>query len=125
MSREAALQVHRSEPEKASICSSPDLWRGLASGRWFVSAVFERDGRRYLIVRRAAPDEVRRRALSSTEIVVAERICAGLTNKEIAHELRVAPTTVAGRLARALKKLGLPNRVALLRLLPRSVIDRG
>ena len=125
MSREAALQVHRREPEKAPICSSSDLWRGLASGRWYVSAVFERDDRRYLIVRRTPAAEVAQRALAQEEIAVAERVCAGLSNKEIAHDLGAATTTVAGRLARALRKLGLPNRVALLRLLPRSVIDRG
>jgi len=125
MSREAALQVHRTAPEKAPICSSSDLWRGLASGRWFVSTVFERDGRRYLIVRRTPAAEVARRALAREEIAVVEGICAGLSNKEIAHDLRVAPTTVAGRVTRALRKLGLPNRVALLRLLPRSVNPGG
>jgi DNA-binding NarL/FixJ family response regulator len=103
-------------PASACVWTADQVWNGLIAGTFRVKDAFDDGGRRYLILRRIDPAQAR--ALTAAEAEVAERVREGLSNKEIAFELGTATTTVAGRLSRVLRKMGLPSRVSLLRLLP-------
>ena len=113
--REAAVAVDRArgrmrrdDPDR-----SLDLWRGLVSGRWSIVDRFDSDGRRYLVARRNDPTMPDPRALSLRERQVVGFAALGHSNKLIAYELGLAETTVATNLARAMRKLGVRNRVEL------------
>jgi DNA-binding NarL/FixJ family response regulator len=102
--------------------SSSALWRGIVSGRWSIALTFVESGRRYLLVRRNAAAQQARHALTAREREVAERVCLGLSNKEIAYELGIAIPTVSGRLARTLRRLGIKSRIELARLMPPGAV---
>ncbi len=90
------------------------LWRDVRAGVWSIVEERERDGRRFLVARRApsrALDE-----LTPREREIVGRVVSGRTNKEIAFDLRIAGSTVAGHLTSAMRKLAIPSRVALVRL---------
>jgi DNA-binding NarL/FixJ family response regulator len=53
--------------------------------------------------------------LSEREIEVVQRIAQGYTNKEVAAQLNLSVKTVETYRARAMEKLGLENRAALVR----------
>ena len=123
--RENALRQHLDPHERGSVSdewSSSTLWRGIVSGGWSIALTFVENGRRYLLVRRNAAARQPRHALTTREREVAERVCRGLSNKEIAYELGIAIPTVSGRLARALRRLGLKSRVELARLMPPGAV---
>jgi DNA-binding NarL/FixJ family response regulator len=123
--RDNALRQHRELHQRAGApgaWSSSALWRGIASGRWSIAETFVDDGRQYLLIRRNAASQEKRHALTGREREVAERVCLGLSNKEIAYELGIAVPTVSGRLARALRRLGLHSRVELARLMPPGAV---
>jgi DNA-binding CsgD family transcriptional regulator len=125
--RENALRQDRELHERFSApgaWSSSALWRGIVSGRWSIAETFVENGRRYLLVRRNPAGQQMRRALTAREREVAERVCLGLSNKEIGWELGIAVPTVSGRLARALRRLGLRSRVELARLMPPGAVTR-
>jgi DNA-binding NarL/FixJ family response regulator len=125
--RENAVRQPRESREHRNpeeFWSSSALWRGIASGRWSIAETFVDKGRRYLLVRRTPAGQERRRALTARERDVAERVCLGLSNKEIGYELGIAVPTVSGRLARALRRLGLRSRVELARLMPPGAVTR-
>ena len=90
-----------------------ELWRCLVERRWTLADVFESDGRRYVVAIPNAP-ESRCERLSDREAQVAHIASFGRSNKEIAYELGLAPTTVATLLSRAAKKLGAANVVQLI-----------
>jgi DNA-binding CsgD family transcriptional regulator len=123
--RENALRQDRELHERFSApgaWSSSALWQGIVSGRWSIAKTFVENGRRYLLVRRNPAGQEARHALTARECEVAERVCLGLSNKEIGWELGIAVPTVSGRLARALRRLGLGSRVELARLMPPGAV---
>lgn len=61
--------------------------------------------------------------LTAAEQRVAERAAAGLSNKEIAAELFIAPKTVEMNLSSAYRKLGIRSRAALSAALNRSNVQ--
>lgn len=86
-----------------------EVWAGLAEGRWRVVAVGEATGRRALVVRRDAGA-----ALSGRERTAVALAALGRSNKEIGFTLGVAPSTVAGLLAAAARRVGLESRRELI-----------
>lgn len=113
--------LRRSDPEQAL-----ELWTALVSGRWTLVDEFDHSGRRYLVARRNAPHlragvhapftERERQTLALAKL--------GHSNKLIAYELGLAPSTVATHLSSAAAKLGVKSRVALVRVLrERDVLD--
>lgn len=60
-----------------------------------------------------SPGSVKQHGLSPRELKVIERISAGLSNKEIGHELSICERTVKHRLTNVFQKLGVSNRLEL------------
>ena len=59
------------------------------------------------------PPVVTRSTLSAQETLVAELVCAGLSNKQIAARAGLSEHTVSSYLRRIYSKLGVNSRVAL------------
>ncbi len=100
-----------------------DHWREVLCGRWLLYGHFLEDGRLYVLMQPGPPKPERCRGLSTRERQVVAGVVLGLSNKEIAYRLKIAETTVATHLRRALAKLGLGSRVELIRLVPRHALD--
>lgn len=91
-----------------------DTWKPLIDATWTLYDTFDRDGRRYYVVRknesaRATPELTRR------ERQVLGFAALGHSNKLIAYELGLAASTVASHLSSLAKKLGVESRVELVR----------
>ncbi len=69
-----------------------DLWRGLLSGHFFLSASHYRDGRCYTILHRRAGSA---RLPSPAAVRVLERVLAGESQKLLAIELGLTTPTIA------------------------------
>jgi DNA-binding NarL/FixJ family response regulator len=93
--------LRRSDPDEAV-----DVWRGLIAGRWSLVDHFDSDGRRYIVAHRNDPATPDPRALTERERQVAAYAALGQSNKLIAYELGLSPSTVGVLLARARAKLG-------------------
>jgi DNA-binding CsgD family transcriptional regulator len=112
--RDAARRVDRARTNKAR--ARPDLaldvWQGLVAGRWSLVDEFDTDGRRFLVARRndLAASEA---ALSDRERQVAAYLALGHSNKHVAYQLGVGPSTVSSYARRIAKKLGAGSRVEL------------
>lgn len=97
-----------SEPEQAV-----DLWKGLVSGRWTLLDHFETDGKRYLVARRNELRLTGLGALTERERQAVAYAALGHTNKLIAYEMGLSPSTVGVLLHRAAKKLRTTTREEL------------
>ncbi|MCB9700831.1 MAG: helix-turn-helix transcriptional regulator [Myxococcales bacterium] len=97
-------------------------WIGLLRGAWSCVDLFEADGRRHVVVARTAPALIDERALSEREVAVVERLTGGASAKETAIELDLSEAEVSRTLARALARLGVRDRAALVRL--RALLGR-
>jgi DNA-binding CsgD family transcriptional regulator len=94
------------------------LWRALVRGEWSLIDRFDSDGRRFVVAHRNTPRSGDAGgALTVREAHAAALLARGYSNKLIAYELGVAPSTVADMLGRACKKLGAASTVELVRLL--------
>jgi DNA-binding CsgD family transcriptional regulator len=120
--RGAAVALDRA---RARAVKTPDAdgaieaWRPLVEARWTLYDHFERDGRRYYVARRNDP------ALGGDALTLRERQVVGFaalghSNKLIAYELGLKPSTVATHLGSAARKLGLAGRLALIKQLRAS-----
>lgn len=116
----------RLSPEAAT-----DAWRALCERRWEIVKREERNGRRFVVVRPGAtmsaeslhtsvppadgfrPEQLT--LLSPQERRMLIELANGYSNKLIAYDLGLATSTVASVLARAARKLGATNRIALAR----------
>jgi DNA-binding NarL/FixJ family response regulator len=102
---------------------SVELWKALVAGRWSLVEQFQRDGRHYLLVKRNDPRVNDPRALTLRERQVVAYARLGHSNKLIAYELGLAPSTVSQQLQSALGKLGIRSRMALVRMFGARVAD--
>jgi DNA-binding NarL/FixJ family response regulator len=91
------------------------IWRQLETGDWSVIDQCDRDRRRYLLAQQS--DRVASRPLSHRERQVVEYASRGWSNKVIAFELGVTPSTVSTHLTHAARKLGMASRAALIQTL--------
>ncbi len=74
-------------------------------GGWVIVEAYERDGFQYRVVRRDLAN-----ALTKREHEILLMVCARLTNKEIARQLNVSPSTIGVLISRAAGKLGVQGR---------------
>jgi DNA-binding NarL/FixJ family response regulator len=103
--------LRRASPEEAL-----SLWDALVDGRWSLIDHVDSDGRRYVLARRNPPGFRDLRALAPRECAVLALAAQGRSNKNIAAELGLAPSTVAGNLRSCQGKLGVSSRRALIEL---------
>ncbi len=111
----ATGRLRRDDPGEALAA-----WRALVAGRWSLVDHFDRDGRRFLLARRNDPQSRVRADLTLRERQVLGYAGLGHSNKLIAYELGLSPTTVATHLTRIAAKLGANSRATLIRLCCRS-----
>jgi DNA-binding CsgD family transcriptional regulator len=116
--RDAAIHIDRSRTRAGSADAETALchWRALVSGRWSLVDSFERDGRRFLLARKADPRLEQPRRLSQRQRQIVGYAALGHPNKYIAYALGLAPSTVATHLAAAMTELGVRNRAELARV---------
>ena len=81
-------------------------WRALLAARWTLVDELERDGQRYLLVRRRVPPPKGLEALTPREREALALARRGHNNKSIAYEMGITASTVAVLLGRAAKRLG-------------------
>jgi DNA-binding NarL/FixJ family response regulator len=86
------------------------LWRRLLEGRSRLAASFERDGRRYYVIRDVCATVTAPASLDEREQRLAELLGSGESEKAAAYALGVTPSTVSASLKTALAKLGLGSR---------------
>jgi DNA-binding CsgD family transcriptional regulator len=93
--------LRRRRPDEAL-----EIWRGLVDGRWSLVEQFDHDGRRFIVAHSNAATTADPRRLTARERQVAGCAALGHSNKLIAYELGLAPSTVSLLLSSARKKLG-------------------
>lgn len=116
--RERARQIDRARASDGG--RGPDaleVWQGLVSGRWSLVERYDSDGKRFLLAHRNAEDVRDPRGLTPMESRVTGLAVRGYSDKLIAYHLGVSEGTASAHLHRALQKLGMANRVELVRLL--------
>ena len=120
--RTAAVNVERARTELRG--DDPrralELWKGLVRGTYSLVEHVDTDDRRFYIARRNDPTVDKPRGLSPRERQVVRYAGFGYDNTRIAYELGLAPSTIATYLSRALDKLGLDSRAALIHFAHRA-----
>jgi DNA-binding CsgD family transcriptional regulator len=121
--RDAAVTLDRMRARSAT--DEPDaslaVWQGLVRGRWSIIDRFDRDGRRFLVARRNDPPTAGPAVLSERVRQVLAYAGLGLSNKQIAYTLGLAPSTVSTHLRAGMRTLGIADRAALAEVFaPRS-----
>jgi DNA-binding CsgD family transcriptional regulator len=102
----ARSRVHAGDVEGLAV------WNGLLEGRWSIIRHDRGGGRlRFLVIEN--PEQDCLRVLSPIERDVIVRVATGQANKVLAIDLDLHPSSVAKILTRALRKLGIGNRVQL------------
>jgi DNA-binding CsgD family transcriptional regulator len=108
----ARTDLRRDDPDRAL-----EIWTAMVSGRWTLVDQFHDVGKRFLIARRNDPKVAEPANLTLRERQIASYVALGHSNKLIAYELGIAASTVATHLTSAQAKLGVKNRVELIRVL--------
>jgi DNA-binding CsgD family transcriptional regulator len=93
-----------------------DLWQGLVDGRWSVVSQEDTDGRRYYVAVPNAPEAVELRKLTDRERLVVAIALSGTPHKIAGYALGLRESTVVKHLRQAMRKLGVTDRLALIRL---------
>jgi DNA-binding CsgD family transcriptional regulator len=88
-------------------------WRALVGARWSLVDEFESDGKRYVVARENEPHAMPLAALSRRERQIVGYIVLGHSTKLIAYELGIADSTVRVLLRRAMQRLDVTSREAL------------
>jgi DNA-binding CsgD family transcriptional regulator len=108
-SERARSRMRHAQPDEAL-----QLWAALVRGRWTIVDSTERDGKRVILARRNQLRTSGLVELDDDERAVTWLAAFGHSYKYIAYELGVPIATVAGRLRRAMAKLGVVSRADLL-----------
>lgn len=117
---DAVLRSERARLRGASDEERLEIWTSLVDGRWSILETVERDGKRLLLACRNDPKTAPLRALTARERAVVSAAAYGHAYKFIAYELGIPISTVAATLERALRKMGIPSRTALVTLFARA-----
>ena len=89
-------------------------WTALVSGRWSMLDWFDADGRRYILAVPNPPEVRDPRGLSDQERQVVAYVALGERNKLVAYRLGLSPSRISSLLRRAMRKLGVKSRAALI-----------
>lgn len=110
-----ALERQREVLARPSFPLAAEVMRGVMAGEWVITDHFQGEGRRFLIVQRCRAGDGR--ALSEREREVLALALQGHSNKFVAYELGLTSSTVATHLRRAMAKLRVESREALIQAL--------
>jgi DNA-binding CsgD family transcriptional regulator len=99
------------------------IWHEFLDGLWRIVRRGDEAGLRRVVLRRATPAEVT--PLSAREREALALAARGASNKAIGFTLAVAPSTAAGVLDRACRKLGLASRRELIELFGSAAAPPG
>jgi DNA-binding CsgD family transcriptional regulator len=115
--KQAALCIDsaRARHSQLSDIERADFWNALSDGRWTLMVYFVHGGRQYFVAWLGEAVSDSGITLSVREEQVARAAALGHQNKLIAYQLGLAPSTVATLLRRAVKKLRVGTRLALIR----------
>lgn len=97
--------LRRSAPDE-----SLQKWTALFDSRWSLLDHFDTDGRRFVVACSNEPSPRQKPPLTARERQVMEFAALGHSNKLIAYELGISPSTVGVLFFRATRKLGQPTR---------------
>jgi DNA-binding CsgD family transcriptional regulator len=106
--------VHRKAPPATPADPEQDSSAKAGASKWTTMDQFVHSGFRYQLRRRPVEPRGDAARLSEREELVVAQAVAGLTNKGIACNLGVSPSTVGVLLYRAATKLGVRSRSELL-----------
>ncbi|MEO8875687.1 MAG: LuxR C-terminal-related transcriptional regulator, partial [Polyangiaceae bacterium] len=108
------IEIERARGSLRSIAPDHALadWRGLTAARWSLVEQVEHDGQRFVLARRNDVDAPGPTALSARECQVVAHAALAKTNKIIAYELGISPSTVGVLMSRVMRKLGVRTRAA-------------
>jgi len=95
----------------AATASTDTLWDDMTNGRFRIVGWYDREGRRYVVIRPLAPEQ--RARLSARQRRALSLRSAGCALKVIAVELGISVTTAARELEIAMEALGLESTAAL------------
>ena len=114
--RDAVRRVDRARRPSIGEEESFDLWQGLVDGRWSIVDHFVSGSRRHYVVVRNPP-----KARSVRELTLAERtalgyVVGGTSNKIAAYALGQSESAYSRVAHRAMRKLGVRTRAALIEL---------
>lgn len=114
--RQSARIVLRAASPDRDAAATMIAWRALVAGELSLVDTFDTDGKRLIIARRNRPSgmTVANDPLSERERRVVEYARLGHPNKLIAYALGISASTVSTHLRSACRKLGAPNRIALI-----------
>lgn len=101
----------RPATQVAATPSTDTLWDDITSGRFRIMDWYDREGRRYVVIRRVAPEQ--RARLSARQRRALALRSAGCALKVVALELGVSVTTAAREVELAMEALGLESTAAL------------
>lgn len=104
--RRAVRAIDRAKTKKTDPLAAIESWKAMVSGRWSLVDELESDGRRFMVARVNEPKLPKKLDLTGRERHIAALAALGRSNKEIAYELGLAPSSVASYLGRLRKKLG-------------------
>jgi DNA-binding CsgD family transcriptional regulator len=116
--RDAARRIDaaRTRNKRADAEERLALWNALVDGKWSLLERFDTDGRRLFVARRNEPAARRDLSLSDEERKVVALAAIGRPQKVIAYELGLTDSMVSTALRRAMAKLGVSSRSALIEL---------
>jgi len=116
--REAALRLDRARMRQRvdDHVDPAAMWTALVEGRWTLVERFDSDGRRVIVARRNDPTTRADLALSEREKKVVALVAAGHPLKLAAYELGLGTSTVCEALQRAMAKMGVTSRAALVEI---------
>lgn len=97
--------------ELAATATTNTLWDDMTSGRFRIMSWYDREDRRYVVIRRLAPGQ--RSCLSARQRRALALRSAGCALKVIALELGISVTTASRELECAMQALGLESTAAL------------
>ncbi len=107
-----SIELARGKLRRMDPAEAVATWKALVAGRWTLVDHVERDGKRFVLAHKnETPSTIA--GLREREAQVATLAALGHSDKHIAYELGLQSSTVATHLRRALLKLRLPDRRAL------------
>jgi DNA-binding CsgD family transcriptional regulator len=108
-----AIDRARGRQRRTDPDSALASWKGLVDARWSLVDEFESDGKRFVVARENEPHAMQLAALSKRERQVVGYVVLGHASKLIAYELGIADSTVRVLLRRAMQRLNVTSREAL------------